>query len=112
MPKEFPTTIAQDNDKQLSLWTLALLNYSSIGEIHMYDVCIIGAGIVGCFLAHDLSKKEISVLFAPSKRFWEAFIPHLHLKVLPQLHAGNAGVRIREYGQQEFTEYHLILLDR
>jgi len=28
----------------------------------MYDICIIGAGIVGCFLAHDLSKREISVL--------------------------------------------------
>jgi len=28
----------------------------------MYDVCIIGAGIVGCFLAHDLSKREIRVL--------------------------------------------------
>ena len=28
----------------------------------MYDVCIIGAGIVGCFLAHDLSMREIRVL--------------------------------------------------
>lgn len=28
----------------------------------MYDICIIGAGIVGCFLAHDLSKREISIL--------------------------------------------------
>ena len=28
----------------------------------MYDVCIIGAGITGCFLARDLSKREISVL--------------------------------------------------
>ena len=28
----------------------------------MYDVCIIGAGIVGSFLAHDLSKREIRVL--------------------------------------------------
>ena len=28
----------------------------------MYDICIIGAGIVGCFLAHDLSMREIRVL--------------------------------------------------
>ena len=28
----------------------------------MYDICIIGAGIIGCFLARDLSKKEIRVL--------------------------------------------------
>jgi glycerol-3-phosphate dehydrogenase len=28
----------------------------------MYDICIIGAGITGCFLARDLSKREISVL--------------------------------------------------
>lgn len=28
----------------------------------MYDICIIGAGIVGCFLAHDLSKQELSIL--------------------------------------------------
>lgn len=28
----------------------------------MYDVIIIGAGIIGCFLAHDLSKLDCSVL--------------------------------------------------
>ena len=28
----------------------------------MFDICIIGAGIIGCFLARDLSKKEIRVL--------------------------------------------------
>ncbi len=28
----------------------------------MYDVLIIGAGIVGCFLAHDLSKKDLKVV--------------------------------------------------
>jgi len=28
----------------------------------MYDVCIIGAGIVGCFLAHDLSMRDIRIL--------------------------------------------------
>ncbi|PXV89035.1 glycerol-3-phosphate dehydrogenase [Lachnotalea glycerini] len=27
----------------------------------MYDILIVGAGIVGCFLAHDLSKKELKV---------------------------------------------------
>jgi len=28
----------------------------------MYDICIIGAGIVGCFIARDLSKRELTVL--------------------------------------------------
>lgn len=28
----------------------------------MYDVLIVGAGIVGCFLAHDLSKKDLKVV--------------------------------------------------
>jgi len=28
----------------------------------MYDICIIGAGIVGCFLAHDLSHRELQIL--------------------------------------------------
>jgi len=28
----------------------------------MYDVCIIGAGIIGCFMAHDLSKRDIRIL--------------------------------------------------
>jgi glycerol-3-phosphate dehydrogenase len=28
----------------------------------MYDVCIIGAGIIGCFLAHDLSMRDIRIL--------------------------------------------------
>ena len=28
----------------------------------MYDVCIIGAGIIGCFLAHGLSGRELRVL--------------------------------------------------
>ena len=28
----------------------------------MYDICIIGAGIIGCFLARDLSRYHLSVL--------------------------------------------------
>jgi len=28
----------------------------------MYDICIVGAGIIGCFMARDLSKRELSIL--------------------------------------------------
>lgn len=32
------------------------------GRQTMYDICIIGAGIIGCFLARDLSRYHLSVL--------------------------------------------------
>lgn len=39
---------------------IALFFYAT-GGINMYDIIVVGAGIIGCFLAHDLSKLELKV---------------------------------------------------